>query len=301
MSEAFKPMLASPADVDKIRWPMYASVKLDGIRAVVRNGMLLSRSLKHIPNFEIAAALSKPAFEGLDGELIVGPTTSPTCYRDTVSGVMSEDTSPDWTFHAFDLYRHGHTFQQRYDALMEGHTANKGRIQILPQTLVHDIEALNTFEAAALELGHEGVILRHPDSPYKFGRSTAREGYLLKVKRFVDSEATVQEVIEEMHNGNVAETNELGRTKRSSHQENKTGKGRMGALLVRDVKTGVEFQIGTGFDDSDKAWWWSKHQDRLQSGGWHHMVVKYKHFPIGVKDKPRHPVYLGLRDARDMS
>jgi len=297
----FKPMLASPMEEKHVHWPMYASVKLDGIRAVVRNGQLLSRSLKLIPNKTIQAALAKPMFEGLDGELIVGPANSPTCYRDTVSGVMAEDKDPDWYFHVFDHCRiPTDPFNVRHERAESAVHRAGSRMLLLSQTLVHDVEALNSFEAAALEDGHEGVILRSPSSPYKFGRSTAREGYLLKVKRFVDGEAMVMDIIEEMHNGNEATTNELGRTKRSSHQENKTGKGRMGALLVRDVKTDVEFQIGTGFDDADKAWWWDKHLDRKRTGGFHHMIVKYKHFPIGVKDKPRHPVYLGLRDARDM-
>lgn len=294
--KSFKPMLASPMEMEHVRWPMYASIKLDGIRAVVRDGQLLSRSLKPIPNWEISAALSKRSFEGLDGELIVGDPASPTCYRDTVSAVMSEDKEGlDWKFHVFDDFSHPEaTYRFRAEKLQIGIDGLGRRLALLPQVLVHDIEALNEFEAKALEEGHEGVILRHPDSPYKFGRSTAREGYLLKVKRFIDGEAEVLEVIEEMHNGNEAQTNELGRTKRSSHQENKTGKGRMGAIRVRDVETQVVFNIGTGFDDSDKAWWWERRSHiRLP-------VVKYKSFPIGVKDKPRHPVYLGLRDARDM-
>ena len=296
MSKDFKPMLASPADFDLVRWPMYASVKLDGIRAVVRNGQLLSRSLKLIPNQHIQSALAKASLEGLDGELIVGDPSSPSCYRDTVSGVMSEDkANVDWKFYVFDDCSHPHaTFRMRAETMIVGIKGMGTRLVPLQQKLIHDIEALNEFEAEALAAGHEGVILRHPDSPYKFGRSTAKEGYLLKVKRFEDSEAEVLDVIEEMHNGNVAEVNELGRTKRSSHQENKTGKNRMGALFVRDLKTGVEFQIGTGFNDNDKALWW--HSKNAVG-----TTIKYKHFPIGVKDKPRHPVYLGVRDERDLS
>jgi DNA ligase-1 len=288
-------MLASPADMDNIRFPMFASVKLDGIRAVVRNGQLLSRSLKLIPNTVIYNALAKASLEGLDGELIVGPTTSPTCYRDTVSGVMAEAKVPDWNFHVFDKVETDRPFWSRYERMQRVVDGAGYRVKSLEQVSIPDIEALNKFEAAALEAGHEGVILRHPDSPYKFGRSTAKEGFLLKVKRFVDGEAEVIGVLEEMHNGNEAQTNELGRTKRSSHQENKTGKGRMGALLVRDLVTKVEFQIGTGFDDADKAWWWGR---GIATNG---TVIKYKSFPIGVKDKPRHPVFLGTRDPRDMS
>jgi len=34
-------------------------------------------------------------------------------------------------------------------------------------------------------------MLRHPQSPYKQGRSTPKEAYLLKVKRFSDGEAVI--------------------------------------------------------------------------------------------------------------
>lgn len=29
-------------------------------------------------------------------------------------------------------------------------------------------------------------------------------------------------------------------------------------------------------------------------------IVNYKHFPVGAKEAPRHPVYLGLRDPLDL-
>ena len=115
---------------------------------------------------------------------------------------------------------------------------------------------------------------------------------LLKLKRFTDSEAVILDVVEEMANMNEATVDERGYTKRSSHQDNKVGKGRMGALLVRDLTTGVEFQIGTGFDAADRAEFWE--QDMRGK------IVKYKSFSIGVKDKPRFPSFLGLRSEIDL-
>lgn len=294
----FKPMLATDADLDKLRFPVYASPKLDGIRASIVDGRLLTRTLKEVPNRFVYNALSDHKLTGLDGELIVGPASSPTVYRDTVSGVMSRDGVPQATYWVFDLHdQDGWPYADRYDHLVNvwfgrDDLTSSVKIDYLAQTLITDEAGLQAYEEQIVGLGFEGVILRSIDSPYKFGRSTVKEGYLLKLKRFCDSEAEILEVIEEMHNGNEATTNELGRTKRSSHQENKTGKQRMGALLVRDIQTGVEFQIGTGFTDLDKQQFWlSDHRG---------MVVKYKYFPVGVKDKPRHPVYLGLRHKDDL-
>src|SRR5690606_29022945 len=121
------------------------------------------------------------------------------------------------------------------------------------------------------------------------GRATLREGWLWKLKRFEDSEAVILDFEERMHNANVAKTNALGYKERSSHKENLVPMGTLGALKVRDVKTGVEFDIGTGFSDLERQRMWDI-RDR-----WLGRVVKYKFLPVGVKDKPRHPVYLGPR------
>lgn len=285
-------MLASPADVEKIQYPVFASPKLDGIRCSVYHNRALTRTLKDVPNHHVRGLLSDPIFEGFDGELIIGDPTDHDVYRNTVSGIMSKDGQPEFTYHVFDLHDEKGGWSHRYGALAG--TFRPKFIQMLPHELVEHADDLLAYEAARVNEGYEGVILRKPDGHYKFGRSTAKEGLLMKLKRFEDSEAVVLEVIEEMHNGNVAQTNELGRTKRSSHKENKVGKGRMGALRVKDLHTGVEFELGTGFTDEDKAWWWEQRDAAM------HPIAKYKSFPVGVKTKPRHPVFLGIRDERDL-
>ena len=112
------------------------------------------------------------------------------------------------------------------------------------------------------------------------------EGYLLKLKRFEDAEAVVIGFEERMHNGNEATVSELGRTKRSSHKANKSGRGDLGALVCRTPE-GIEFNIGTGFTDSDRQRIWDSRDQFLGRN------AKYKFFPVGVKEAPRHPVFLG--------
>jgi DNA ligase-1 len=287
----FKPTLACEADLENLKFPLFASPKLDGIRCSIVNGKALTRTLKEVPNRTVFNNLSNPSLSGLDGELIVGPPNASDVYRTTVSGIMSRDDNPDYAYYVFDYFRDESGWWKRFQALQDQFSSG-GTIKILQHEHISNMDDLLVYENRAVNEGYEGVILRHPNAPYKFGRSTVREGYLMKLKRFADSEAVVLEIIEELHNGNEATTNELGRTKRSSHKENKVGKGRMGALLVRDVTTGVEFQLGTGFTDVDKAWWW----DDSKLG----LTVKYKFFPVGVKDLPRHPVFLGVRDTVDL-
>lgn len=292
----FKPTLAVNAELDKIRYPVYASPKLDGIRCSIVDGKALSRTLKPIPNKHIYGQLSTSKLNGLDGELIIGSPTSPTCYNESVSNVMAFDKVPNYTYYVFDHHGVGGSFARRFQELLAslGQWNKFPQICLLEQNLISNEDDMLAYEAAKVEEGYEGIILRSPDAPYKFGRSTVKEGYLLKVKRFLDSEAEIIGFEEEMFNGNAAETNELGRTKRSTAAAGLSGKGTLGAFQVRDLVTGVEFSIGTGLTALERQSHWLN-RDTILGG-----IVRYKFFPVGVKIAPRHPVFLGFRHKEDM-
>jgi len=294
----FAPMLASPADLDKLRFPVYASAKIDGIRGVVHTGKLLTRKLLELPNRHVFGLLSTPELEGLDGELVVGSARDKNVMQKTTSGLMRHEGAPDFRFWAFDLHNHEGSFEKRFNALEKLCTLyvrNKYGIAILPQKLIKNIDDLLSFEQQIVGGGFEGVILRDPQSPYKYGRSTAREGYLLKVKRFQDSEAQIIGFEEEQENTNEAQKDNLGRTKRSSAKSGKVGKGTLGAFVVRDIYSGVELNVGGGLTAEQRVQFWTQRKELMGK------TVKYKFFPVGVKEAPRHPVLLGFRDERDMS
>lgn len=294
-----KPMLAGKATDELLHkmldeGPLLVSAKLDGVRGLVVNGQLVSRSLKPIRNPYVQARFGRPEYEGMDGELISGPPNASDVYRVTNSVVMRGHGEPDVTFHVFDNFTDpARPFQDRRWGMW--YTAPEGgypNIYAVVQCVVSTFAELEREEAAALDAGYEGLMVRHPEAPYKFGRSSPKEGFLLKLKRFSDSEAVVIEVIEEMHNTNTAQVNELGQAFRPTDQSGLVGKGTLGALRVRDIHTGQEFKIGTGFSKAQReTMWTSKLMGR---------VVKYKFFSIGVKDLPRHPVFIGWRHPEDM-
>lgn len=286
--DMFRPMLATDAELDKLKFPLLASAKLDGVRAVVRDGVVYSRSNKPIPNVYVQNLLD--TYEHFDGELIVGEPTSKTVYRDTVSHVMSHDKQNyDLRFYVFDhVKRPTEQYIKRQSAIIIHPHVVKHE-----QHYVSDLATLLALEENMLDVGYEGLILRDPNAPYKYGRSTVKEGYLLKLKRFVDAEATIVGCFEREHNGNEATINELGRTKRSSHKAGKTGRGDLGGFVLR-TSEGVEFSVGTGFTDAERASYWAS-QDNLVG-----KIAKYKFFEVGVKTAPRHPVWLGFRDPIDL-
>jgi DNA ligase-1 len=164
---------------------------------------------------------------------------------------------------------------------------------VVRQFWISNEDELLDHEQRRLSAGYEGLILRSISGGYKFGRSTVREGIMLKLKRFTDEEAVVVDFEEQMHNGNEATVDNLGRTKRSSHKANKVGKGTLGKLVCESERYSDLFRIGTGFTDAQRQQIWDyRHTYKGK-------LVKFKHQPYGQKDAPRTPVFLGWRDKRD--
>lgn len=281
-----KPMLACEANLKALKFPVLASPKLDGVRALVRDGVVLSRSLKPIPNRHVQMMFGRPELEGLDGELILGDPTHPEAYRRTVSAIMSIEGDPDVDFHVFDRWDRDYPYNEV--ALSYGLTIP------VCSTPIHNMEELEEYEVALLDKGYEGVMLRDPQSPYKFGRSTAKEGYLLKLKRFADSEAEVIGFEELMHNHNEATLNETGHHERSTKQDGLLPADTLGALIVRDIHSGVEFKIGTGFTAAERQKFWNLMAPIRGA------LVKYRYFPTGSKEKPRFPSFQGFRHHIDL-
>jgi DNA ligase-1 len=100
---------------------------------------------------------------------------------------------------------------------------------------------------------------------------------------------------EKLHNANEATVDELGHTKRSSHQDNMIPMDTLGSLMLR-MADGTEFSCGCfkGFDDAWRKSTWDNRDKYLGK------LAKIKSQPTGVKDKPRFPVFLGWRDPIDM-
>lgn len=297
-----KPLLAcnAPTNLNSLPYPLFASVKLDGIRCVIKDGVALSRTLKPIRNHYIQSLLGRPEFNGLDGELIVGDPAASDCMRKTNSGVMSFEGEPDFKYYVFDIWnRPGIQYKDILDSLYDKRiqVANCLNIEVLQQYTVKTANEVETIEKAALDDGHEGIILRRPDGTYKYGRSTPKEGLLYKLKRYLQDEAVVVGVKPFQHNTNDPETNALGYIQRSSAQAGKVNLPLLGALVVKgrfQEFAEVTFDIGTGFTMYEREFLWKQRESLIGK------IVTYKYFPIGCKDKPRQPVFVSFRSEDDL-
>lgn len=293
--KAFKPMLAAQANLMLIDYPAVVSPKIDGLRCIIINGIPVTRSLKPIRNLQIYKTLVDIPFI-LDGELIAANGN----FQQSTTAVMKADAETPWEFHIFDVLDPSQSqpmpFMERYRSLKEIFETEvlPDECILLEHTVVHTRDELEEVHRQHVADGFEGTMVRDPQGTYKFGRSTAKEGTLVKLKQFSDAEAKIIGFEELMHNDNEAVTNALGLTERSSHKENKRPAGMLGAFILQSIDNpDITFKCGTGLTEDQRVHYWSMREQLLGQ------LLKYKFFDHGIKSAPRHPVFLGFRDEDD--
>lgn len=304
---SFKPLLAAPADLKKIAYPVLVSPKLDGIRAIMLGSKLVSRKLLPIPNLFIQKWAANHLPTGYDGELMLSSHRIP--FNEVSSAVMSRDGEPDFRYAVFDNFSYEGEFYDRYRSLLR----MEARIEIVPHSLAHDESQLFEAEERFVSQGFEGLMIRSLSGRYKHGRSTANEGILLKLKRFEDEEAEVIGAIERMTNTNEQKRDNLGHAKRSHAKAGMVPDGVLGAFICR-FNDGTVFDVGSGFTEEQRQSLWDTiTQFRADFGhepveGYpdsvglreffnHSVTVKHQPPPGGRPEgaKPRFPVFKGFR------
>lgn len=309
-----KPMLASDAVIEKLRYPLIAQPKIDGVRALNIDGTLTGRSLKKHANKHVTNLFSCPALVGFDGEMAAQSDTHPDLCRLTSSALSSIEGQPFIVWWLFDYLAEPELpYHKRLEKLVkrlwEISTEYPSIIQHLravPSFFCKNPEQLLQLEAQWLDAGYEGLIVRDPDGLHKQGRSTVREGGLLRIKRFVDAEAVVIGIAEGQTNTNSAQSNELGLQFRSTHQDGMVPNGQVGSLLCRVLKRvtdrdkvlmdeGQEITVAPGRMSEAQRKHYFAHQNELLG-----KVIKFQFFPKGIKDKPRFPTFQTFRSDADL-
>lgn len=289
----FKPMLSASldgVDLSTLRYPLVLSPKLDGLRCIAWEGVAYSRNAKPLRNRFVQKYFKDNELHNLDGEIIVGPPTGGLVLERS-KAVTAYEGEPDFTFHVFDSpERVRPRFDDSWDFLYEEFSGEVDRLQIVPHSVVHSHEQLLLQERISLDAGYEGVMLRKLDGPYKNGRSTLREGYLMKLKRFTDGEAVVVGVREGRHNANDLERDELGRAKRSFVKDGLVGNGMVGTLICNDPKWG-QINVSPGImTHAERQALWSSPKSIIGR------TIHWRSFGYGTKDAPRFARYYGVKE-----
>jgi len=284
----FKPLLAEKVDLPSLQYPVLASPKYDGFRCLIdRRFNAISRNIKPIPNIYVSGKLLELKLPEFDGELLTHTGGKLDDFNIVQSKLSSRSGMPEFTYMVFDQYTTPHApFVDRNKEIKHWIAAhNPKNVKHVQQVLIQDEEQLLDYEADCLKDKWEGVMLRSLDGHYKYGRSTTKEGILLKMKRFFDAEAIVVSIHELMHNANEATEDALGHTIRSSHKENMEGRDTLGKMTVQ--WDDVQFDIGTGFTESQRNEYWTDETVGRK--------ITFKYQSVGPNGKPRFPVFLGFR------
>ena len=281
-------------------FPYLVSPKIDGIRMWVRDGVVLSKTGRPIPNRQIQALFGH--LHGADGEGTVGPPhkcfPNDDVFDRTRGPVMAHDREAEFQFWVFDCWELPEMpAAMRYRRVLSHYGVDYGHADIITQQLADTQGQVDQHLSEYLDAGYEGCMLRQAGAPYKFGTSTEREGYLLKLKPMQTGSAVILAVVEQQENTNAATRDNQGYTKRSSAKGGKVGKGTFGAFLVRDLKTGAEFSVGNGpgLTAAKRAEFWAR-RDALIGD-----YLYYSFQEIGTKNAPRLPQFLRFRPAMDIS
>jgi len=265
----FPPMLSASLDgVDlvSLRYPLLASPKLDGIRCIVWEGVAYSRNGKPLRNKFVQAWASK--HHNLDGEIIVGNPTDKLCLNRT-HAVMAFEGEPDFNLFLFDCPDHDSVFRDRLFDVTVQHVEEDRIIPVVHELIPNALE-LAVIEGKFLTQGYEGVMLRDPNGPYKHGYSTLKEGWLMKLKRFLDGEAVV--------------------TSLEPAMENLHPKNMIGTLVCHNEEWG-ELRVAPGtMTHDERIMLWKNPQSIVGK------TIHWRSFGYGVKDRPRFARYYGIRE-----
>lgn len=210
------------SETDLAGW--WLSEKLDGVRAYWDGKQFLSRNgnVYLAPDWFVAGLPEVP----LDGELWIARKA----FQRTSGIVRRQDRPAEWRqvrYVVFDAPGHDAAFEERLRFLDELFGGDRPpHLDLLAHQPCRGLDHLRAELQRIDALGGEGLMLRQPGSRYVAGRSST----LLKVKQFLDADATV-----------IGHEPGQGRHK-----------GRLGAVLAR-LADGTVFAVGTGFSDAERA------------------------------------------------
>lgn len=292
----FSAMLAHHLDEDMLLlqksqyYPMYASFKLDGIRGIGRPHGIVSRSDKPLPSSYVQTTFGFGPYDGFDGEMVSRVIRPGLVYKDTYSACMTHGAQTPVDWYLFDHHTHAHMPYRDRLAVLHAQLAEHPHphIKVLEQKEIFSWEELLEYEKLALDLGFEGLVVRRKDAPYKYGRSTGPQQWMMAMVRIAKSEFVITGVYEGLSNQNEAIIDSRGYTTRSKHMEQMVGKGMVGGFYGHDYHSKVEFKIGVaeGLDHDTRRAIWQNPNTVIGK------ITKYKFKPYGVDVAPRQPVML---------
>ncbi len=215
-----RPMKCQKFQEGKVKYPVLAQPKLNGLRAVLRwetweEGEGMFKETKEGAKIRtkegneyimphITKDLTKDMFESevgelvFDGELykhgmglnIIKSSCPMTNNRGTIS--RPSGRPEDVSFYIFDLAIPDVIQKDRLDILGACKIIDMFYIKPINYNILNSDEEVLEFRDQMIKLGYEGCVIRDPDEEYAFG---FRPSFIRKCKQFMDSEFLIIDLI----------------------------------------------------------------------------------------------------------
>jgi DNA ligase-1 len=317
----YKPFLGSnePLDLSALRFPLITTIKKDGVRAIVRKGEAFTRSytsqnLPVIKNKQIQEMLndikivSKSNCMSIDfeiyihglplNEIVMFTNTNDIKSREHYNKVKSkirELTKPfnyylsipkELEFYIFDSVIENREQLDYLGRLKQIKQPLQKSFTIVNPTIVHNIEQLKIEYENSLSKGFEGLVIRKIDSPYKYGRSTFKEHYFLKLKPIEKYEAEIVRINERMFNYNESTESFVGYKIKKDTIENKESSGIAATATVKWNNN--EFKITLTGTEAERIKIWKNKDSYIGK------KLIFKGMSYGMKIVPRFPTLIKI-------
>lgn len=285
--------------VDKINFPAYAQMKMDGMRfnAIVRDGKVEFRSrngkeINLLGNLEAEfAAMAGDVDCVFDGELLVMfEDDHQFADRQTGNGILNKANKGTiseaeaklvhasvWDVIPFAYFADGHCpvpyakrFSTLQDLIIKSDQKNK-RIWLVSSQIVETLEDAQELFQSYLADGYEGIILKDGSGVWEDKRAK----HQIKFKGELECDLKIVAVVE--GEGKAA--------------------GMLGAIICESADGIVQVNVGSGFKDSQRKQYWSENiVDKI-------VAIKYN---MRSKNKTGDeslflPVFVEIRDDKDVA
>jgi len=295
-------MLCSPFEqklVDKIKFPAYAQMKMDGMRfnAIVRDGKVEFRSrngkqILLLGNLEAEfAALAGNVDCVFDGELLVmDDMTMQFADRQTGNGILNKANKGTisavdaakvhatvWDLIPYVAFVDGYCltpYAKRFStlqAIVDKQKPAGKKIWTVTSTIVETLEDAQEIFQGYLADGYEGIILKDGSGEWEDKRSKTQ----IKFKGELECDLKIVAV-------------EEGKGK---------AVGMLGAIICESADGIVKVNVGSGFNDAQRKQYWKENLvDKI-------VAVKYN---ARIKNKQGEeslflPVFIEIRDDKDVA
>lgn len=274
-----KPMLCKvydPSDKKSqgIKW--LCSKKFDGVRCMIylKDGKLHTSS-RGGSNYDVAAsyiltdAFIKQLLTDNPGMILDGEIYKHGWPLQRVSGLCRLETPHEdhkqLRFYCYDIVDSTKPFKERWNFLKSIKVPWNSLLTIVEHVEAEGNEAINVLHDKWVSEGYEGLVMRDPDQVYKCGDRSRR---MMKLKKFSDLDAVILGISEGLRDEDF--------------------------VFRMQLDNGIEFEAKPIGDRALKRWYRENLDNIIGELG----TVKY--FNITPDGKPNLPVFLRVRDKKDI-